>query len=104
MILLSQIAYRRAVGRGELPPPTFRMPGAPFTSWLTLAFLAGVVVLMAFDYPAGTWTVGATPVIMLLLVIGWYRIPKKPPMLMPETVPSAELTDRVLPSRTASSK
>jgi hypothetical protein len=30
------------------------MPGAPFTSWLTL-FLLSVLVLMAFDYPGGTY-------------------------------------------------
>lgn len=72
------------------------MPGAPFTSWLTLAFLVAVVVLMACDYPAGTITVGATPLLVILFVIGWYMTPRKPPMLMPETRGSSILTDMVM--------
>ena len=37
--------------------PRFRMWGTPYTGYLTLVFLAGVLVLMAFDPPIGTWTV-----------------------------------------------
>jgi len=70
-IVMCQILFRRAVNRGELSPVSFRMPGAPFTSWLTLGFLVSVLVLMAFDYPGGTWTVGMIPVVVLALVIGW---------------------------------
>jgi L-asparagine permease len=33
---------------GELERPAFRMPGAPYTNWATLGFLALVVVLMGF--------------------------------------------------------
>lgn len=71
-IVLCQILFRRAVNRGELNEVSFRMPGAPFTSWLTLAFLFGVLVLMAFDYPSGTWTIAMIPVVALVLTIGWY--------------------------------
>ncbi len=66
-----QILFRRAVNRGECEDVSFRMPGAPFTSWLTLVFLLGVLVLMAFDYPSGTWTVAMIPVWGLVLAIGW---------------------------------
>jgi L-asparagine permease len=52
--------------------PSFRLFGAPFTAWLTLAFLASVLVLMAFDYPTGTFTVASLVVIIPLLVLGWY--------------------------------
>lgn len=96
IIILSQLAFRRAVSRGDIAAPTFRMPGAPFTSWLTLAFLAAVVVLMACDYPAGTITVGATPLLVIVFVVGWYLTPRKPPMLMPETPGSSILTDMVM--------
>ena len=68
---MCQILFRRAVDRGELKAVSFRMPGAPFTSWLTLAFLVGVLVLMAFDYPGGTWTIATIPVVVLALVVGW---------------------------------
>jgi len=70
-IVMCQILFRRAVNRGELSPVSFRMPGAPFTSWLTLGFLVSVLVLMAFDYPGGTWTVGMIPLVVLALVVGW---------------------------------
>jgi L-asparagine permease len=49
-IVVCQMMLRREQDRGEVPSVGFRMPGAPFTSWLTLAFLFGVLVLMAFDY------------------------------------------------------
>lgn len=48
-ILLCQMAYRRKVARGELPRSDYRVPGAPVTTWLALAFLALVFVLLFFD-------------------------------------------------------
>lgn len=53
------------------------MPGAPFTSWLTLAFLLIVVVMMAFDYPNGTWTIATIPVLAVLLTLGWFGLRKR---------------------------
>ncbi len=58
-IIVCQMAFRRAVSRGEVDDVSFKMPGAPVTSWLTLAFLCWVVVLMALDYPNGTYTVAS---------------------------------------------
>jgi L-asparagine permease len=52
------------------------MPGAPFTSWLTLLFLLSVLVLMAFDYPNGTYTIGSIPLIAVL-VAGWFGVRKR---------------------------
>ena len=62
---------RRAINRGEAAPVGFRMPYAPLTSWLTLGFLLMVLVLMAFDYPNGSFTVAALPFVLLLLALGW---------------------------------
>ncbi|CAB3764834.1 L-asparagine permease 2 [Burkholderia puraquae] len=70
-IVVCQMKFRAAVARGEAEDVPFKMPGAPVTSWLTLAFLVGVLVLMAFDYPGGTWTVASIPAVALLLVVGW---------------------------------
>ena len=56
---------------------SFKLPGAPFTSWLTLLFLLSVLVLMAFDYPNGTYTIAALPIIGILLVIGWFGVRKR---------------------------
>ena len=66
---------------------------APFTSWLTLAFLLGVLVLMAFDYPDGTYTIAAIPVVVILLGIGW-RVLKGTSPFAP-TAPSYVLTHQV---------
>ncbi len=69
------------------------MPFAPFTSWITLAFLLSVLVLMGFDYPDGTYTIAAIPVVALLLAIGWI-VPKGTSSLKP-TVSSKILTQQV---------
>jgi hypothetical protein len=58
--------------QGLAKTSTFKMPGAPVTSWVTLAFLASVLVLIALDYPNGTFTIGAFILIgMPALIIGW---------------------------------
>ncbi|GAA1449303.1 amino acid permease [Leifsonia poae] len=75
VIVLCQLRLRRSSDRGELPRSAFRMPGAPFTSYLTLAFLVGVGVLILFDYPNGTLTFGAAIVVVVpSLIAGWYAV------------------------------
>ncbi|MCX4726329.1 amino acid permease [Streptomyces sp. NBC_01020] len=49
VILICQIRYRAKSDRGELPESTFRAPGAPWTSWFSLAFIALVIVMMGID-------------------------------------------------------
>jgi L-asparagine permease len=69
------------------------MPFAPLSSWLTLGFLASVLVLMAFDFPDGTYTIAAIPIVALGLGIGW-RLLKGSSPLSP-TIPSYLLTHAV---------
>ncbi|WP_086513775.1 amino acid permease [Clavibacter michiganensis] len=71
-IILCQMRLRAWAKQGKAKEPTFRLPGAPVTSWLTLAFLVSVLVLMAFDWPIGTLTIASLVVIIPLLVVGWY--------------------------------
>lgn len=71
VIVLCQLKLQRRAARGELVRPAFRMPGAPYTSIATLGFVVGVLVLMLFDYPVGTYTVASLVVVVPLLVIGW---------------------------------
>lgn len=73
-IIVCQMLYRRAVRLGHAKPVGFRMPGAPLTGWATLGFLLGVLVLMGFDYPAGTFTVAAIPFLIVALALGWYGL------------------------------
>lgn len=71
-IVICQLQLFRWSQRGDMERPAFRMWGAPYTGYLTLAFLAGVLVLMAFDKPVGTWTVATLVLIIPALIIGWF--------------------------------
>jgi L-asparagine permease len=73
-IVICQIQLYRWSQRGVLNRPSFRMWGAPYTGYVTLAFLLAVVVLMAFNYPIGTWTVASLVVLVPALVVGWYLV------------------------------
>ncbi|WP_107100227.1 amino acid permease [Streptomyces albus] len=77
MIILCQLALRRRVRQGRAEDGGFHLPGAPFTSYLTLAFLLLVVVLMACDGDIGTWSVACMPLIALALWGGWYAVRKR---------------------------
>ncbi|HCI7175193.1 TPA: amino acid permease [Acinetobacter baumannii] len=70
-IIICQIRFRQKVKKGELKDVTFKMPGAPFTSWLTLCFLFVVLILMVMDYPSGTWSILMIPILAISLIIGW---------------------------------
>ncbi len=74
VIVLCQLKLWHQSRRGEMNRPDFRMFGAPYTGILTLVFLFAVLVLMALDYPAGTWTVGSLIIIAPALVAGWYML------------------------------
>jgi L-asparagine permease len=89
-IVICQMMLRKEQLRGEVAQVDFRMPLAPFTSWLTLAFLLSVLILMAFDYPDGTFTIAAIPVVAVLLGLGWMWLKGSSPFA--PTVPSYILT------------
>ncbi len=72
MIVLCQMALVKKSRRGEMERPSFRMPLAPISGWVTLVFLAAVLVMMAFDNPVGTWTIAALVIIIPMLIGGWY--------------------------------
>jgi L-asparagine permease len=93
IIVICQMKLRQAQDSGEIPRVSFRMPFAPVMSWATLVFLVGVLVLMAFDYPDGTFTIAALPLVVILLGIGW-RVLKGTSPFAP-TAPSYVLTHQV---------
>ena len=73
-IVICQIQLYRWSKQGRLSRPTFQLWGSPYTGYITLAFLAGVLVLMAFNRPIGTWTVASLLVLVPLLIGGWYLV------------------------------
>ncbi|NUW11139.1 amino acid permease [Streptomyces sp. CAI-21] len=72
MILVCQIRYRAKADRGELPVSSFRAPGAPFTSWFALCFLALVVVMMGID-PDTRISLYCSPLWAAILLVS-YRV------------------------------
>ena len=73
-IVICQIQLYRWSQKGILQRPSFRMWGTPWTGYLTLVFLFAVLVLMAFDPPIGTWTVGSLVLIIPALIVGWFAV------------------------------
>jgi L-asparagine permease len=76
-IVLCQLRFYKMANAGIMQRPGFRMPFTPYTGYLTLAFLAVILVLMAFDKPIGTWTVASLVVIVPALIAGWYLVRKR---------------------------
>ena len=64
-IMLTHLLYRRAVSRGQAKRVSFRMPGAPYTSWL---------VLLAIGFVAVMLTVHESSVFTLYIVLSWFGL------------------------------
>ena len=64
-ITLTHLLYRRAVSRGQAKRVSFRMPGAPYTSWL---------VLLAVGFVAVMLTIHESTVITLYIVLSWFAL------------------------------
>lgn len=76
-IVLCQLKLYKLSKKGLMLRPAFRMLGAPWTSYLTLAFLAAVLVLMVFDFPVGTYTIASLAIIIPALIAGWFAVRKR---------------------------
>ena len=76
IIMLSHLLFVRSAARGEVARPAFQLPWSPYTQILTLAFLASVVVLMAFD-EVGRITLMTMPLIILAMVAGWFAVRRR---------------------------
>lgn len=73
-IMISHMRFVHFSKRGGVSRPGFRLPFAPVTNWLTLAFLLAVYVLMWWDGVTGKVTVLAAIPIAIALVIGWFCV------------------------------
>ncbi|WP_033287905.1 amino acid permease [Amycolatopsis jejuensis] len=76
-LVFSQMRMRQAALRGELERPSYRMPGAPYTGWATLGFLALVVILMGFSDGAEKIAFYSIPVIAVVLALGWRLVSRR---------------------------
>lgn len=76
--LVAHLGMRRKAMRGDLVRPEFRMPWAPVSNYAALAFLLGIVVLLAFAHDAATRTAFyAIPVLVLALGAGWWAVRRR---------------------------
>jgi len=70
-IILCQLRLHALTKKGVLERSSFRMFGAPYTGYLTLAFLLFVLVTMGFT-ETGRWVLGSLVVIIPALIVGWF--------------------------------
>jgi len=75
-IVLCQLRLHSWSKKGIVTRPGYRLFGAPYTSYLVLAFLLAVLVIMAYDESSRP-TVLSLVVIVPLLVLGWYAVRKR---------------------------
>ncbi len=82
-ITLCQLRLHALAKRGGvLERPSFRMFGAPYTGYLTLAFLLFVLVSMGFT-ETGRWVLLSLVVIVPALIVGWFAARKGDPRSRP---------------------
>lgn len=73
IILITQIKFRKAKSKEEVAALKFKMPWHPISSYIALAFLLMVVVLMAF-IPGMRVALFVAPIWFLILYIGYKLI------------------------------
>lgn len=74
-IILCQLKLYAWAKQGRIVRPSFRLFGAPYTSYLTLAFLAFVLVTMGFS-ETGRWVLASLVILIPALVVGWFASKK----------------------------
>ncbi len=95
MILCSHLRYRRAVRLGQLPASDFRMPGAPWTSWLALAFIGLVVVEMGIDKDARV-SLYCAPIWAVIMIVSYFGIrARRPEVFAKQDAPTGREAERV---------
>jgi len=73
-IVACQLRLYYLAKAGTTQRPAYQMPWAPYSGYVTLAFLAGVVVLMALDAERGVWIITALVVAGPALTGGWFLV------------------------------
>lgn len=86
MIMIAHLAMLRACKAGFIDRPSFRLPGAPYTNYLTLVFLIFVLAMTWFKEDTGPTVILGIPVIAAFLVIGWFIARKRVHRIRRETV------------------
>ncbi|MCI1221445.1 amino acid permease [Bifidobacterium tibiigranuli] len=72
-ILLTHLAFLKKVRQGKATRPAYRMPGAPWTNYLSLAFFV-IVVVSNITSASGRWTLVLFSLVVVVMVAGWFAI------------------------------
>ncbi|MEE8667513.1 MAG: amino acid permease [Bifidobacterium mongoliense] len=72
-ILLTHLAFLKQVRQGKEVRPDYRMPGAPWTNYLSLTFFT-LVVVSNLTSTSGRWTLSLFAVVVVAMVAGWYAV------------------------------
>lgn len=73
-IVVCQLRLFKLAKAGVMQRPQFQMPLTPYSSYATLAFLAGVLVLMMVDKERGPWIITTLVVGIPMLIGGWFLV------------------------------
>lgn len=88
-IVACQLRFYHLTSIGVMTRPHFRMPLAPYSGYLTLVFLASVLLLMLFDKERGPWLAAMLATGIPALIGGWFlvrhRTAPDPEQIMPPT-------------------
>ena len=76
MIMLANLGLQRRAKQGYLTRPAYRLPGAPYTNYLTIIFLVAVFALSWYDKDGRIMVIGS-PGIAILMIIGWFAVRKR---------------------------
>jgi L-asparagine permease len=77
VIILCQLKLFKMSQKGLIERPNFKMMFAPYSGYATLVFFVLVFVLIAFDYPVGTFSAASVPLYATVLVGGWYMVRRR---------------------------
>ena len=76
IIIVSHLLYRRALAAGKVAASPYRMPGAPYSGYLTLAFFTLILILLGFDADTRI-ALYVTPAWVLAMLVGWQLVKRK---------------------------
>lgn len=71
VILISQIRYRKTLSKEEVKKLHYKMPYSPYSNYISLLFIAGVIIASALD-PSTQIALFIFPAWLILLIIIYY--------------------------------
>ena len=92
-IVACQLRLYRLAQAGGLERPKFRMPLSPYSGYVTLAFLVGVLILMMFDEVQGPWMMARWSVGVPALIGGWFLVRNRVKAAAEDAIPALPPTD-----------